>query len=153
MAIPDRVPIAYEPDYRTGTIGRYDEGQFFASVTATLEDGSGSKPDWYRGKRWYAVLHRFDSEGTRTRSEIWFAGTSEDESDSVGRAEARVAEWLEALPGRVFDDIAIRLFQVEVDGHIFGLVDESELYDGEDHAEFLPDDLGFDPPWDGCYDT
>jgi hypothetical protein len=22
----------------------------------------------------------------------------------------------------------------------------------EDHAEFLPDDLGFDPPWDGLYD-
>ncbi|GIE85999.1 hypothetical protein Are01nite_24790 [Actinoplanes regularis] len=23
----------------------------------------------------------------------------------------------------------------------------------EDHAELVPDDLGFDPPWDGSYDT
>ena len=28
-----------------------------------------------------------------------------------------------------------------------------EEYDGEPHAEFLPDELGFDPPWDGVYDT
>ncbi|MEH1166848.1 hypothetical protein V6V47_15830 [Micromonospora sp. CPCC 205539] len=153
MAIPDRVPISYEPDYRTRYIGRYDEGQFFGSVTATLEDGSGAEDDWYRYKRWYAVLHRFDADGTHAGSDVWFAGTSEDEAASGDSAEAHLVEWLDALPGRVFADIAIRLFQIEVDGHIFGLVDESEEYDGEDHAEFLPDDLGFDPPWDGCYDT
>ncbi|WP_328417362.1 hypothetical protein OG470_29075 [Micromonospora sp. NBC_00389] len=153
MAIPDRVPIAYEPDYRTRFIGRYDKGQFFGSVTATLEDGSGAEDDWYRHKRWYAVLHRFDPDGAHTDSDIWFAGTSEDEQASVDRAEARLVEWLDALPGRVFDDIAIKLFQVEVDGHVFGLVDGTADYDGKDHAEFVPDDLGFDPPWDGCYDT
>ncbi|WP_422739860.1 hypothetical protein ACN263_11935 [Micromonospora sp. WMMD729] len=153
MAIPDLVPIAHEPDYRTSTIGHYDKGQFFGSVTATLEDGVGADDDWYRHKRWYAVLHRFDADGTHTDSDIWFAGTSEHEDASIDRAEARLIEWLDALPGRVFADIAIRLFQVEVDGHVFGLVDWSEEYDGDDHAEFLPDDLGFDPPWDGCYDT
>lgn len=153
MAIPDRVPIKYERRYRTRYIGRYDDGQFFGSVTATLEDGCGAEPDWYRYKRWYAVLHRFDAEGAHTGSAIWFAGTSEKERASVRRAKAHLEEWLEALPGRVFGDIAIKLFHVEVDGHIFGLVDESEHYDGEDHAEFLPDDLGFDPPWDGIYDT
>ncbi|MET8086022.1 hypothetical protein [Micromonospora sp. NPDC005194] len=153
MAIPDLVPIAHEPDYRTSTIGRYDKGQFFGSVTATLDDGGGADDDWYRHKRWYAVLHRFDADGVHTDSDIWFAGTSETEDASVDRAEARLAEWLDALPGRVFADIAIGLFQVEVDGHVFGLVDWSEEYDGADHAEFVPDDLGFDPPWDGCYDT
>ncbi|MGC4879900.1 hypothetical protein ACLQ26_26975 [Micromonospora sp. DT43] len=153
MAIPDRVPIAYESDYRTRHIGRYDKGQFFGSVTATLADGAGAEDDWYRHKRWYAVLHRFDDDGVHTDSDIWFAGTSEDEEASITRAEARLLDWLDGLPGRVFGDIAIGLFQVEVDGHVFGLVDWSAEYDGADHAEFLPDDLGFDPPWDGCYDT
>ena len=153
MAIPEHVPISYEPDHRTDTIGAYDGGQFFGSVTATLEDGAGANSDWYRFKRWYAVLHRFDQDGGHVDSQIWFAGTSEHEDASIDRAQARLAGWLDALPGRVFGDIAIKLFHVEADGHVFGLVDESDLYDGQDHAEFLPDDLGFDPPWDGLYDT
>jgi len=153
MAIPERVPIAHEPNYRTDTIGRFDHGQFFGSVTATLQDEAASASDWSRYKRWYAVLHQFDADGGHTGSQIWFAGTSEDEETSISRATERLAGWLEALPGHAFGDIAIKLFQVTVDGHVFGLVDESELYDGQDHAEFLPDDLGFDPPWDGCYDT
>ncbi len=152
MAIPERVPIAHEPGYRTSTIGRYDGGQFFGSVTATLEDGGGADDDWFRAKRWYAVLHRFDAGGGHTGSEIWFAGTSEEEGASIDRAEAHLADLLDALPGRAYGDIAVKLFQVEADGHVFGLVDGSEAYDG-DHAELLPDDLGFDPPWDGCYDT
>jgi formate hydrogenlyase regulatory protein HycA len=153
MAIPDLVPISHEPDYRTDTIGGYTGGQFFGSVTATLQDGTGGQPDWFRYKRWYAVLHRFDAGGVHTGSDIWFAGTSEHEDASIEKAQEHLAGWLDQLPGRVYGDIAIRLFQVEVDGQVFGLVDESALYDGDDHAEFLPDGLGFDPPWDGAYDT
>lgn len=153
MAIPERVPIAYEPDYRTSSIGTYEDGQFFGSVTATLDDGTGGMDDWYRYKRWYAVLHRFGADGAHTGSQIWCGGTSEDEKGSIDRAQARLTDWLETLPGRVLDDIAIKLFHVEFEGHTFGLVDWSEEYDGQDHAEFVPDDLGFDPPWDGCYDT
>ncbi|WP_093618227.1 hypothetical protein [Actinoplanes philippinensis] len=153
MAIPLRVPIAYEPDHRTSSIGSYQGGQFFGSVTATLEDGAGAAASWFRHKRWYAVLHRFDADGAHTGSQIWCAGTSEDEDASIDRAQACLGVWLDALPGRVFGDIAIKLFHVEFEGHTFGLIDRSEDYDGEDHAEFVPDDLGFDPPWDGCYDT
>ncbi|MBQ1011360.1 hypothetical protein KBX53_10460 [Micromonospora sp. M51] len=43
MAIPDLLPIAHEPDYRASTIGHYDKGQFFGSVTATLTDGAGAE--------------------------------------------------------------------------------------------------------------
>ncbi|RIV40293.1 hypothetical protein [Micromonospora radicis] len=153
MAIPDRVPIVREPGYRTDTIGSYDGGQFFGSVTATLEDGTGNLPDWPRHKRWYAVLHRFDADGGHTGSQVWFAGTSEHEKMAIKSAEDRLSNWLAALPGRTFGDIAIKLFHTHVDGHVFGLVDLSERYDGRDHAELLPDTLGFDPPWDGCYDT
>lgn len=153
MAIPDLVPIAYEPDYRTDSIGAFDGGQFFGSVTATLEAGAGASDDWFRHKRWYAVLHTFGADGAHAGSQIWFSGTSEEESASIDRAQARLDAWLGALPGRAFGDIAIKLFHVEMDGHVFGLIDCSERYDGQDHAEFVPDDLGFDPPWDGCYDT
>jgi hypothetical protein len=86
MAIPHRVPIAHEPGYRTDTIGRYDGGQFFGSVTATI----GDMPDWQRHKRWHAVLHRFDADGAHTGSEIWFAGTSENETASIMKAEERL---------------------------------------------------------------
>jgi len=153
MAIPERVPIAYEPGYRTGSIGTYEGGQFFGSVTATVEDGAGASAEWYRYKRWYAVLHRFGPDGTHTGSQIWCAGTSENENASIDSAEACLAGWLETLPGRVFGNIAVKLFQVEFEGHTFGLVDQSQEYGGQDHAELVPDDLGFDPPWDGCYDT
>ena len=153
MAIPDRVPIAHVRSYRTSHIGHYAGGQFFGSVTATLEPGAGAEPDWRAHKRWYAVLHRFDPTGAHTGSDIWFAGTSEEERAAIKRAKAHLTGQLKALPGRAFGDIAIGLFHVEVDGHVFGLVDGSDLYDGHDHAEFLPDTLGFDPPWDGAYDT
>ena len=153
MAIPNLIPIMHEPGYRTDTIGTFADGQFFGSVTATLQPGAGAGDDWIRNKRWYAVLHKFGADGAHADSQIWFAGTSEDESASIDLAEARLAEWLGTLPGRDFGDIAIKLFQVEKDGHVFGLIDGSKEYDGEDHAEFVPDALGFDPPWDGCYDT
>ncbi len=153
MAIPERVPISHEPDYRTSHIGHYAGGQFFGSVTATLDDApAGGDTDWFRRKRWYAVLHRFTADGTHTGSDIWFAGTSEHERASIDLAVRRLATWVAALPGYRFGDISIKLFHVTVDGHVFGLVDESHMYD-DDHAEFLPDDLGFDPPWDGLYDT
>ncbi|MDG6108560.1 hypothetical protein Daura_14280 [Dactylosporangium aurantiacum] len=154
MAIPERVPITHEPDYRTSHIGHYSGGQFFGSVTATLDDGAPAtdSADWPRHKRWYAVLHRFAGDGTHTGSDIWFAGTSEQEQASVELAERRLDTWIAALPERRFGDIAVKLFQVTVDGHVFGLVDQSDDYDA-DHAEFLPDELGFDPPWDGEYDT
>jgi hypothetical protein len=58
MPLPDVIPIAHEPDYRTETIGTYDGGQFFASVTAAYR-----QTDWNTRRhdeiRWYVVLHLF----------------------------------------------------------------------------------------------
>ncbi|GAA3195828.1 hypothetical protein GCM10010532_013530 [Dactylosporangium siamense] len=153
MTIPDRVPIARVRGYRTSHIGRYADGQFFGSVTATLESGAGAEPDWRPHKRWYAVLHRFNPTGDHTGSEIWFAGTSERERAAIKVAKAHLKASIAALPGHTFGNIAIGLFHVEVDGHVFGLVDGSDSFEGVDHAEFLPDSLGFDPPWNGGYDT
>jgi formate hydrogenlyase regulatory protein HycA len=57
------------------------------------------------------------------------------------------------LPGAVFGDIAIRLFQVERDGVFFGLVDASHEERGGDSAELYPQRMGFFPPFNGLYDT
>ncbi|GGP13784.1 hypothetical protein LDL08_20980 [Nonomuraea glycinis] len=50
-----------------------------------------------------------------------------------------------------FDDIAIQPFQHTFDGVLFGLV--IETFEGEEHAEFYPNHIGFYEPWDGMYDT
>ncbi|MEV5200212.1 hypothetical protein [Streptomyces sp. NPDC053720] len=171
MAVPEIIPIAHEPDYRTDTIGRYADGQFLASVTYALPDGYTVGDDWAEHKRLYAVLHRFDHEGRHIDSDIWYAGTQAEQQrhpagdDSVvARAEARMATLLDGLPEREYGDIAIRPFRLTVDGVLFGLVVEHhdrESEDGEDGegegeddwAELHPDQLGFYAPWDGQYDT
>ncbi|MFF2774244.1 hypothetical protein ACFVU3_04980 [Streptomyces sp. NPDC058052] len=170
MNVPDVVPIAYEPDYRTATIGRWDGGQFLASVTAAFPEGRTVGDDWARHKRWYAVLHRFDAAGRHLGSSIVSTGTTEDgEREVVEAARLLLDEWLDALPGRRYESIAVAPFAVRCEGALFGLVvehhgEEDEGGDvegdgdgGEDGAgdwvELYPDGLGFSAPWDGTYDT
>lgn len=153
MSVPDVIPILREPDYRTDTIGRYDGGQFFACVTGATREDYRHGPGWQEHQRWYSVLHLFDSHCSHVRSDIWFAGTTADgQQEAVHRAEEHLTPLLDALRGREYGDIAIRLFRVEFDGVIFGLIDESEP-DRGDWAELYPDMLGFHEPWNGEYDT
>ncbi len=165
MPVPDVIPIAHEPGYRTDTIGRFEGGQFFASVTYAYRDGYtqawGPREDH---KHVFAVLHTFDAAGNHLGSDIWRAGTSGEQrrlqdsspgDDPATRAEARLAQLLEALPGREYADIAVRPFQVEFDQVSFGLMIEQH---GEDETEdnwveLYPDRLGFSEPWNGIYDT
>ncbi|MQY12432.1 hypothetical protein SRB5_25660 [Streptomyces sp. RB5] len=156
MPIPAVIPIRYEPGYRTEHIGRYDEGQFFASVTAAYtDDFRPGADDWLRHRRWYAVLHRFDADGTHTGSDIWTPGPG---VPADGRLDARLEQLLGSLPGLEFGDIAIRPFELRHDGIRFGLVpechDEKAAEAGEpDWAELYPDRLGFSTPWNGEYST
>lgn len=158
MPVPDLIPIAHEPDYRTATIGRYDGGQFFASLTYAFRDGyNATWGDWQDHKRAFAVLHRFDDDGHYVESEILTGRTVREEQDGVTDTpglEEWLADLLDALPGREFCSIAIRPFQTMHDGVLFGLVLErhGEGVD-DDWAEFYPGQLGFHEPWDGLYDT
>ncbi|MEU5859965.1 hypothetical protein ABZ815_02240 [Nonomuraea sp. NPDC047529] len=61
----------------------------------------------------------------------------------------RHKRWYAVL--HTFDDIPIRPFRHTFDGVLFGLV--IETFEGEEHAEFHPDNIGFYEPWDGLYDT
>jgi hypothetical protein len=153
MALPDVIPIRHEADYRTDTIGWYEDGQFFACITGATREDYRHGPDWEEHTRWYSVLHLFDHEGNHVRSDIWFAGTTaEGQREAVRRAEEHLTPLLDRLPGREYGNIAIRLFRVEFDGVVFGLIDESEPERG-DWAELYPNFLGFHEPWNGEYDT
>lgn len=161
MAVPQVIPIAYQPKQRTETIGRYADGQFLASITYAFPQGFRLDDGWEEHKRLYTVLHTFDADGHYRESEIWCAGTwaeqqrNPDGPDSVlGRARAHLGKLLRSLPRRAYTGIAIRPFQLTVDGVLFGLVvrrDDEE--DGGDWAELYPDHLAFGAPWDGTYDT
>jgi hypothetical protein len=165
MTVPEVIPIAHEPGYRTDTIGRYADGQFFASATYAYREGYTH--DWGPAEdhhRLYAVLHRFTFDGHHVDSDIWYAGTWGEQKElqwstpnvaPTTRADARLAKLLDALPGREYTHIAIRPFQVEFDGVRFELIVEQH---GEDEAqdnwaELYPDGLGFHDPWNGNYDT
>nr|BFD95900.1 hypothetical protein KitaXyl93_72600 [Kitasatospora sp. Xyl93] len=160
MNVPEVIPIRHEPGYRTDTIGRCAGGQFLASVTAAFPEG-WSGDDWQPRKRWYAVLHRFDATGRHLGSRIEFTGTTADgERQAVAAAQVLLAQWLDALPGRHYQDIVIAPFEVRFEGALFGLVvevddEDDEEQDEEDRVwmELYPDGLGFTAPWDGCYDT
>ncbi|MFE7468905.1 hypothetical protein ACFU6R_33015 [Streptomyces sp. NPDC057499] len=162
MAVPETIPLAHEPDHRTGTIGRYAHGQFFASVSYAFPEGYAPGSDWADRKRLYVVLHRFDHEGRHVDSDIRHIGTWAEQmrrprgdGSVMARALARLADLLDGLPGRAYGDIAVRPFRLTVDGVLFGLVVEAgEEADGaDDRAELHPDGLGFRAPWDGLYDT
>ncbi|MFD4375132.1 hypothetical protein ACFXKE_24040 [Streptomyces sp. NPDC059202] len=166
MSVPDVIPVKHEPDYRTATIGRWDGGQFFASVTAAFPEG-WSGDDWQRWRRWYAVLHRFDEKGRHLESSIASTGTTaEGEREVVDTARRLLDDWLDALPGRRYEDIAVAPFSVRFEGVLFGMVvveeDDSADADGDgdgdadalrEWVELYPDGLGFSAPWDGEYDT
>lgn len=150
MAVPEIIPIVYEPDYHTGRIGQWEGGQFFGSAITAFRENYTHTADWPSHKRWYAVLHTFDAAGHHLNSRIEHTG-AEDRHTSAVLAEERLKHWLDDLPGLRFGDIAIRPFQHRFDGVLFGLV--IETCEGVEHAEFYPNNIGFYEPWDGSYDT
>jgi formate hydrogenlyase regulatory protein HycA len=153
LAVPNLIRIARQEGYHTDQIGKYREGnQFMGFVIATVP-----KPlprDWQTHKRWYAVLHTFDRKGKHLHTEAWFAGTTANgERKAVEKAQAKLDQMIAALGKVKYGDVKVGLFQVQIDGHTFGLVDASEPEQGYESIHLLPNDLAFFEPWDGTYDT
>jgi hypothetical protein len=158
MAVPEVIPIAYEPNQRSGAVGRYADGQFLASVTYAFPQGFRPDDGWEEQKRLYTVLHTFDAAGRYRDSEIWCAGTWAEQQRAphgdgsvLSQARIHLAKLLRALPRRSYTDIAIRPFQRTVDGVLFGLLIEED--EEGTWAELYPDRHCFGPPWDGSYDS
>jgi formate hydrogenlyase regulatory protein HycA len=121
-------------------------------VTATLP--MPLPKDWQAHKRWYVVLHTFDKKGKHLNTEVSFAGTTASgERKTVEKAQARLAEMIAGLGKVRYGNVKVGLFEVEIDGHTFGLVDASEPDEGYESIHLLPNDLAFFSPWDGSYDT
>lgn len=153
MAVPRSIKVCREAGYHTDQIGKYGGGnQFMGFVTATLPEPLPK--DWQAKKRWYAVLHTFDAKGKHLNTEAWFSGTTADgERGVVTNAEKRLAEMISALGEVEYGDVKVELFQAQIDGYTFGLVDASVPGEGYESVHLLPNDLAFFKPWDGTYDT
>nr|QEO74099.1 hypothetical protein [uncultured bacterium] len=150
--MPELVRIGHEPEYRTATIGRYSDGQFYAMVNGARRDDDRGRAT-REGIRWYVYLHLFDAVGHHRSSDISLLGVAEYLRGELGRqADLRLTALLDRLSQRTFCDITIRPFEVRYDGVTFGLVDESDDERG-DWAELYPEGLGFGEPWDGTYST
>ena len=157
MPIPPSILIRQEdnsPTAHVGTFGGlFGRKQFLGCVVATLPEGK-LPADWGALKRWYAVLHRFDSSGRHLGTEHVFAGTSADgEETVVTRARQELRRLLSALPRARRENIALRLFSTLIDGTEFGLVDASEPEEEYEAIHLVPNDLAFFEPWDGTDDT
>ncbi|GAA0268513.1 hypothetical protein [Cryptosporangium japonicum] len=153
MPVPALIPIAREPGYRTDTIGRFAEGQFYAVVHGARRNDDDELDLRRERVRWYAYLHRFDHAGNHVDSKIALIGIGPYlRGELRRRAEERLRELLDELADPDYGDIAIRPFRVVHDGVTFGLIDESEAEWG-DWVELYPDRLVFTDPWDGTYNT
>lgn len=152
MAVPSKLKIKRIPDYYTKAIGKYDQGQFMALITATLP--IPIPKNWEEKKRWYAVLHTFSAEGSHLKTETMFAGTESDgESIFMTRARKFRDEMVSSLKNHQFCDVEVELFSVQIDGFTFGLVDASRPEDNYESVHLLPNDFAFFEPWDGSFDV
>jgi hypothetical protein len=155
MAIPTRIPVSRQVDYYSGYIGQYQgENQFWGQIVAQFAHDMPHPPpsNLEPYKRWYAVLHKFDCEGHHIGTDCSFIGTTADGEPGVfAAATETLNNFIAVLEPVQYGDIAIRLFQLEIEQNIFGLIDIS---DGPDEAvAMMPGDLVFYDPWDGNYDT
>jgi hypothetical protein len=163
MAIPEVIRVSREGGNYSSCMGDYDlhlgdgANQFWGRVVAFHTKPPEPRPaNWYPEKRWYAVLHRFDAWGRHIGTDHWFAGVDRPWGDAPELANAKLDEMVAAVGQVEYGDIEIRLFQVEIDGGTFGLVDVSQPDAGPEFAERVamePGDLLFRAPWDGSYDT
>jgi hypothetical protein len=98
MPVPQRVPIAREAGYRTDTIGRHREGQFYAAVHGGHRDDDHPLDCVRKRVHWYASLHLFDADGSHCTSEISLIGVAPYLRGDLGeQAAARLAPLLGQL--------------------------------------------------------
>jgi formate hydrogenlyase regulatory protein HycA len=134
-----------------------DGNQFWGRVVVTFCGVPEPSPDdWEPYRRWSAVLHKFDPRGKHIGTELWSANATADEEAAFEQASAKLDEMVAALGPVEYGDIEIKLFEVEIDGEVFGLIDVSDSDEGPEFAERVemhPGGLLFTAPWDGNYDT
>lgn len=141
--LPEVIPINRIEDYHSHYMGTYGDGnQFWARIL----NMNFSEPVVY------VVLHKFDCEGDHLGTDHKLIKVEANEEDLLERARIVRGKLIERLGHVEYGDIAIKLFRIKIDGHVFGLIDSSSEEWG-DLVTMEPGDLGFHPPWNGDYDT
>ena len=166
-----RIPFEDHEYGRFSRIGHTANGrQFMAFVSGAMPRDwwSGKYPpqfiqaNWARFKRWYAVLHLFDSTGNHIQTEAWSGGTTySGQQQAMECADRKLGEMLSSLGPVQFADINVGTFVVEQDGYLFGLIHEVKSRDDPENPEATfesimlePNDIMFHPPWNsGEYST
>lgn len=103
-------------------------------------------------RTWYAVLHRFTSDGDHIDTKIKRLGTNADNEKSLAvQAQFELDKFISELGDTTFGPISIKLFDYQFDGSEFGLQDTSTEEFGNE-VTLCPGDIHLVPPWDGNYD-
>lgn len=149
MPIPEKIKIARIIDYHTHFIGKYVGGkQFFGYEHFILipnPDGVG----YQRSQPQYIVLYLFDEKGDLTSYKYWYAGITPDLNCDT---EKKLKEMIRELGKVRYCNIKIKPFQIEIEGHIFGLIPFADS--NYERVELHPSNtIAFTEPWDGEYDT
>jgi len=122
MSVPDTIAVEQCEDYYTEHIGRDADGGQFMA-------------------------------GRHRDTKAWFAGTTADGEEAVcQRAAEKRDEMIAGLGDVELCGVRVKLFSVEIDGHVFGMIDTSDPELGP-RVTLEPNDFLFRPPWDGAYDT
>lgn len=150
MHFPEKIPIERIEDYHTHYLGKAEQAlQFWGYVTflwkVLPKDFDG---DWKDNRHEYAVLHLFDTEGNYLETRHWHGGTTNQVADST--LDSKLKNMISELGEVVYCDIEVKLFQIEMDGEVFGLVPEDQY----GFIELQPNStIAFSAPWDGSYST
>lgn len=152
MNLPERLPIVRMEDYHTHYLGRTaDEKLFWAYQTFVFDKAYWSlQPgeNWQQFRKEYALIHTFSSQGNYLATTAWYAGLTANADQQ--QIEAKLEQWTAELGEVFFEDIAVELFQTQIDGITFGLVvdEEHELISLKPSST-----ISFYEPWDGEYFT
>lgn len=137
MALPEKLQIRWMPDLHTSHIGRFNKSeQFFLAqhVVHSITNNSANRE--------YVALYCFDRSGILQRHKIL------GPFDSV--TEKMTNALLTDLGPYEFMDICVAPFQVTFDGHLFGLIPDTQ----NGIIQLEPGSMiTFMEPWDGEYCT
>lgn len=151
MNFPRKIPVSRIEDYHTHYMGKASDGrQFWGYCTFAFE-----VPIWeYKGENWqrnrleYLLLHTFDKNGAYLSTRYRLLGTTDQIDDA--EVDRELETWVRELGEVEFTDVEIELFQIVIDGRIFGLVPNQE---GESIDLEPCSTISFQEPWDGEYYT
>lgn len=142
MSKPLLLPIKRMEDLHTKLIGRCGDNQFLITETPLIELNGE------RIQRIYVICYTFDQHGEFIA--VDYVSIEANASDLIPSIESANERLLKALGPFEFRDILVKLFELEIDGIVFGLVYSSET----DSVNLEPGPvITFMEPWDGEYYT